>query len=317
MAIYDTSTLGTSNNYITFNNLRSDPYFRIKSRVPNRREIDEFDLRLPEGTGDSDWGTWIGKMYMVIEGVMYPNTEASFHSGREMLRKLASLEVQQSDSESDNGYIPYKWTENVEKQLFLKIIYVDMGESTRQGLKQPFRLICKIKYPHILSQTGKTATLGISTINQLGGAMIPAIIPMSIPSTGSGGSSVFPLSFDTVFGKTRSSGSSTATNDGDNDAWPTIQIYGPCSKPKITNIRTGESIELDVTLASSSDAALISYDQDSLSVVAGNQNVYDKLTSSSTLFKIKPGDNPLTFTGASVGIGSYATVSFFDSWPIS
>lgn len=317
MAIYDTSTLGTSNNYITFNNLRSDPYFRIKSRVPNRREIDEFDLRLPEGTGDADWDTWIGKMYMVIEGVMYPNTEASFHNGREMLRKLASLEVQQSDPESDNGYIPYYWSENVEKQLFVKIIYVDMGESTRQGLKQPFRLICKIKYPHILSRLSKTVTLGVGTINQLGGAEIPAIIPMSILSVQAGSSTTFPMTLPTIFGGVSSSGSTTAINDGDVSAFATIQIYGPCSKPRITNTKTGEFIELDINLPTNSDAALISYDQDSLAVTSMNQNIYGKLTSSSTLFKIKPGSNPLTFTGASVGSGSYATVSFFDAWPLS
>lgn len=317
MAIYDSSTLGTSSNYITFNDDTSSTYFRMRTRTPNRREIREFDLPLPQGVGDADWESWIGKMYLVIEGSMYPDDDSDYYTGREILRKLSSLEVQQDDSESDNGYVPHKWDENVGKQMFLKIMYVDMNENTRQGLKQPFRLICKIKYPHILSQTAKQVTLGISTINNLGGATIPAIIPMSIPSTSSGGSSIFPLTFDSVFGGTRSSGSNVATNDGDVDSFPTIQIYGPCSKPKIANLKTGEYIELDINLPSSSDAALISYDQDSLQVTASNQNVYGKLTAGSTLFKLKPGDNQLTYTGASVGTGSRATISFYDSWPIS
>lgn len=317
MAIYDSSTLGTSSNYITFNDDGNSIYYRMRMRTPSRREIREFDLPLPEGTGDADWQAWIGKMYMIIDGIMYPDDETTYHQGREALRKLASLEVQQSDSNSDGGYVPYQWSENVGKQLFLKVMYVDMNESTRQGLKQPFRLICKVKYPHILAQTSKSVSLGISTINQLGGATIPATIPMAILSTDSGGSSIFPLTFPSVFGGTRSSGSNMATNDGDVDAFPTIQIYGPCSKPKIANLRTGEFIELDINLPSSSDAALISYDQDSLTVTASNQNVYGKLTSGSTLFKIKPGDNQLTFTGASVGVGSRATVSWFDAWPIS
>ena len=317
MAIYDPSTLGTPDNYITFNDDNGSTYFRMKTRTPNRREISEFDLKLPEGTGDSDFDSFIGKSYLIVEGVMYPNTEADFHNGREALRKLASLEVQQSDSQSDFGYVLYKWSENVGKQIAMKVMYVDMAESTRQGLKQPFRLVCKIKYPHILGQENKVVNLGIATVNQLGGATIPATIPMSIPSTTSGGSSIFSLVFPTVFGGTRSSGSTVAVNDGDVDTFPTIQVYGPCSRPKIVNRRTGEYIELDINLPTSSDAAIISYDQDSLSVTAMGQNVYGKLTSGSTLFKLKPGENPLTFTGASVGTGSYCNVAFQDAWPLS
>lgn len=317
MAIYDSSTLGTADNNITFNDDTGSIYFRMRTRTPNRREIAEFDLKLPEGTGDSDFESFIGKTYMIIEGTMYPDSEQDFYEGREILRKLASLEVQQKDSQSDAGYVPHKWSENVGKQVFLKVMYVDMAESTRQGLKQPFRLVCKIKYPHILSQTSKNLTLGISTINQLGGATIPATVPMSILSTDSGGSSIFPLALSTVFGGTRGSGSNLATNDGDVDTFATIQIYGPCSKPKIVNRRTGEYIELDVNLPTSSSAAIITYDQDSLSVTANNVNAYGKITSGSKLFKLKPGDNELTFTGASVGVGSYCTVSWFDAWPLS
>lgn len=317
MAIYDSSTLGTPNNYITFNDESGTTYYRMKTRTPNRREIAEFDLKLPEGTGDSDFESFIGKSYLIIEGVMYPDDETDFHNARENLRKLASLEVEQGDSQSDSGYVPYKWSENVGKQIFVKVMYVDMAESTRQGLKQPFRLICKVKYPHILAQTAKTVQLGITTVNQLGGATIPAIIPMSIPSTTSGGSSIFSLAFPTVLGGTRSSGNTTATNDGDVDTFPTIQIYGPVSRPKVVNRRTGEYIELDINLPTTSDAAIITYDQDSLSVTAQNVNAYGKLTSGSTLFKLKPGDNQLTFTGASLGVGSYCNVSFFDAWPIS
>lgn len=317
MAIYDSSTLGTPENYITFNDDTSTTYYRMKTRTPNRREISEFDLKLPEGTGDSDFESFIGKTYMIIEGIMYPDDEADFHNARENLRKLASLEVQQNDSQSDGGYVLHKWSENVGKQIALKVMYVDMAESTRQGLKQPFRLVCKVKYPHITSQESKTVQLGVATVNQLGGATIPATIAMSIPSTESGGSSVFSLTLPTVFGGTRSSGSTVAVNDGDVDTFPTIQIYGPCSRPKVVNRRTGEYIELDINLPTSSDAAIISYDQDSLSVTAMNQNAYGKLTSGSTLFKIKPGENPMTFTGASVGAGAYCNVAFFDAYPLS
>lgn len=317
MAIYDQSTLGTATNSITFNDLLSDPYYRIKTRQPSRREIREFDIPLPEGTGDADWQSYIGKTYLTIDGVMYPNTEASFHEGREQLRKLASLEVEQADSGSDFGYVPYQWGENVGKQIFVKVMYVDMAESTRLGLKQPFRLICKIKYPTIFSLLPKNILLGVSGIYQLGGVQIPAHVDMSIPSTTSGSSSILPFTLSTILGAQLSSGTNVAVNNGDIATYPSIVIYGPISKPKILNQRTGEYIELDINLPSASDSAVLNYDQDSLSLTAGGSSVYGNLVSGSKLFKLVPGDNQLIFSGASMGTDAHATVNFFDAWPLS
>lgn len=316
MSIYDASTLGTPDNYIIFNDDSTTPYFRMRQRTPSRRELREFESVLPEGSGINDTTSYIGKMYMVLEGTMYPDDEETFHEGREMLRKLASLEVSQSDANSDQGYVLYKWDENVAKQLPLKVLYVDMSENTRFGLKQPFRLLCKIKYPVIYSQLVKGTTLGINSISQLGGVQIPAQVPLSIPSA-SGGTTYFPFTFPVIFGGSRSQGNTSASNDGDIETWPTITINGPISKPKITNRTTGEYIELDVNLSSSSNNIIINYDQDDLSVTADGQNVYGKLTTGSSLFKIVPGSNDITLTGATMGVGAQAHISWRDSWPIS
>lgn len=316
MSIYDSSTIGTSLNQIIFNDDSISPYFRMRSRVPTRRELKEFEMALPEGSGISDTASYIGKMYMILEGTMYPDDEVEFHEGREMLRKLASLEVSQRDANSDYGYVPYRWTENVQKELMLKVLYVDMQENTKLGLKQPFRLLCKVKYPVAYSTIFKSVNLGNQSSVQLGGAQIPALIPLSIPST-SGGTTFFPLAFPVVLGGTSSEGYSGATNEGDIETWPTIVINGPVARPKITNRTTGESIELEVNLTSTGESCIITYDQDSVSIEANGQNVYGKLTSQSKLFKLKPGLNDLIFTGASVGVGANASVSFRDAWPIS
>ena len=316
MSIYDSSTLGTADNFIIFNDDSSNPYYRMCSRTPNRRELRESETILPEGSGINDTNSYIGKMYMVIEGTMYPDDEDGFHDGREQLRRLASLEVSQHDANSDSGYVMYRWNESVAKQLPMKVMYVDMSENTKLGIKQPFRLLCKIKYPVVQSQLVKSVSFGTSSISQLGGLQIPAYVSMSIPST-SGGSTYFPLTFPVVLGGTRSQGATNTTNDGDVPTWPTITINGPVSKPKITNRTTGESIELDINLTSSSSSCTITYDQDSVEIVADNQNVYGKLTSTSKLFKIVPGSNDLTFTGASIGTGATCRVSWHDAWAMS
>jgi hypothetical protein len=316
VSIYDSSTLGTQTNQIIFNDDSISPYFRMRSRVPTRRELKEFETVLPDGSGISDTTSFIGKMYMILEGTMYPDDEVEYHEGREMLRKLASLEIAQEDADSDSGYVLYRWEENTPKEIALKVLYVDMQENTRLGLKQPFRLLCKIKYPVIYSTVSKSAQLITDTVAQLGGAQIPAYVPLSIPST-SGGSTAFPLTFPVVFGASTSLGSSGVTNDGDIETWPTIVINGPVNRPKVTNRTTGESIELEIALPSTSDSCIITYDQDSVAITSQNQNVYGKLTSDSRLFKIQPGNNDLTFTGTSMGEGAQATVNWRDAWPMS
>lgn len=298
MSIYDSSTIGTAGNLIRFNDDTGTPYYRMRSRTPSRRELREFEAVLPEGSGINDTTSYIGKMYMVLEGTMYPDDENGFHEGREALRRLASLEVSQDDANSDNGYVLYKWDENVGKQLPVKVLYADMSENTRFGIKQPFRLLCKIKYPVITAQTTKSVELRLTD---------------PLP----GGGAQFPVEFPVMFGASSSLGQGSVVNDGDIDAWPSIVIYGPIQRPKITNVTTGEVIELDVNLATGSDTCIVTYDQDSLEINASNQNKYGKLTSDSVLFKIQPGINNFTLSGQSIGEGAYATITFRDSWPIS
>lgn len=300
MSIYRTSTLGTSTNQITFNQIGTYPYYRMTARQPTRREIVEFDIKLPEGTGDADYQTFIGKTYLILSGTMYPKDEVTYDQGRKALRKLASLVIQQADAGSDQGYVPYKWSESdgYNKQLFVKALYVDLPESSRNGLKQPFRILCKIKYPVIFGQTAITANLGSSTATISGSSYLPAVLPMAA-------------------GLTTYSSNGSVTNPGDLPTYPSFTVTGPISNPRITNTTTGQYIEVDVNLATSSDTLVINYDQDTLSITQAGNSVLSNLTSGSTLFKLGAGTSQLTLSGATVGTGAYATVSALPAWSLS
>lgn len=300
MSIYRESELGTSNNSITFNELGVYPYYRMKQRQPTRREITEFDIKLPEGIGDADYQTHIGKTYLILAGTMYPKDEATYDEGRRLLRKLASLEIQQADADSDAGYVPYKWTESegIDKQLFVKVLYVDLPESSSNGLKQPFRLLCKIKYPVIFGQTTVTATLGSSTATTSGSSNLPFTLPRAI-------------------GLTTYSSNGSFNNAGDTPTFPTITVFGPISTPRVTNSTTGEYIEVATSLATASDSLIINYDADTLSITVAGNTVMSSLTSTSTLFKLRSGINNLSLTGATVGTGAYATVAALPAWSLS
>lgn len=296
--IFDTSTLGTSNNYITFNDDGATIYYRLKQRMPQQRQIREFDIPLQENTGIADFQTFIGKTMYVLEGTMYPDDEDSFAQGRYALKTLASPMVEQADASSDQGYVPYKWTDSTDKQLFVKVLYVDIPESSKNGIKQPFKIWCQLKYPVIFSQDSNSTTIGNATSTITGGAKLPFVIPV-------------------VLGATTYSSNGSINNTGSTGSYPTITIYGPINIPKITNSTTGEYLELSTNLNSTSDVLIINYDQDSLSVQLNGNSVLNTLTSGSTFFKLKAGINNLTLSGSTIGSGAYATVSANSAWPLS
>ena len=298
MAIYEQSALGTSTNKIVFNDYSSSPVYRVISRAPQQRNVRELDIPIPFESGISDFETLIGKTVYVLDGIMYPGGESEYDQGLRALRKLASLEIQQDDPLSDEGYVPYEWTEfNATKQVFLKVLYVQLPESTRKGLVQPFRLICKIKDPTIFGTTVKIAST-------------QSVDPGTVS-----GSAIYPFSYPIVFGASTYSVTSAATNEGDLPVYPlSITVYGPVNQPEIINDTTGESIRVAENLGSSSNVLRISYDKDSLSAEVDGVNVLG--STSGTFFKLQPGANEITLTGSSIGSGAYVEVSYRDGWPL-
>jgi hypothetical protein len=283
---------------VLFNDYTKSPVYRVISRAPQQRNVRELDIPIPFENGISDFETLIGKTVYVLDGIMYPGGESEYDAGLRALRRLASLELQQDDPLSDEGYVPYEWEEfNSTKQVFLKVLYVQLPESTRKGLVQPFRLICKIKDPTIFGTTVKIAST------------------QSVDPSTSSGAAVYPFSYPIVFGASTYSVTSAATNEGDLPVYPlSITVYGPVNQPVITNDTTGESIKVAENLGSSSNVLRISYDKDSLSAEIDGVNVLG--STSGDFFKLQPGANEITLTGSSIGSGAYVEVSYRDGWPL-
>lgn len=300
MSIYDLSYLGTSTNRVTFNNYGTFPIYRVQSRRPQQRNVRELDIELPFEMGISDFETLIGKVAYIIEGTMYPGTESDYDTGLARLRKLASLEISQSDNNADDGYVPYLFNEfSQTKQIFMKVLYVDIPETTRKGLVQPFRLVCKVKDPTIFGGTAKSLSTEDTD---------PTLL---------GGSAEFDFQFPIIFGASTSSVSNVANNTGDLSTYPTsIQVIGPVNIPTITNTTTGEFITVNVNLTTSSNVLTITYDKDSLSVVHDGNSVLSSVSSDSTFFKLEPGQNTITLTGTSLGSGAYMELNYYDAWPL-
>lgn len=294
-------TLGASDNQIQMNVFDINPVFRVKSRMPQRYQIRQEDFPVPFESGISDFLTLIGQTTYIIQGVMYPSDESSYDAGLATLRKVASLDFAQADALSDTGYVPYVWGEALNnKQLFVKVLYAQVVEDTRQGFVQPFSLICKIKDPTIYGSELKTASTAQSN-----------------PTT-STGAAVYSFTYPVVFGSSLFTVSADANNIGTVSSYPqVINVFGPVTNPRITNSASGEFIEVDVTLSSGSDQLIIQYDKDSLTVTLNGVNVQQHVTTDSTYWKIQPDDNIITLSGSSVGTGAYASVNFYDSWALA
>lgn len=303
MSVYTVAKLGVSDNQVTFNDYTADPVYRVLARAPSKWQIRQQDLPVPFESGSSDFLTLIGESAYILSGKMYPSSETSYDSGLNTLRTVCSLDIEQDDVSSDQGYVPYTWGDgsgDFSKQIFVKPLYVQLAETTQQGFVQPFTIYCKIKDPTIFSGVSKTATtqsanFGVTT-----------------------GSAVFPTTFPVVFGSTLFSVSSTAQNNGTMAGYPaSILVHGPVNIPKITNTKTGEYIEVNVNMTSSSDLLTINYDKDSLNIDLNGTSQLQNLSTNSTLFKIQPGSNVISLTGTSVSTNAYAVVNYYDTYPLA
>lgn len=303
MSIFSKSKLGTADNQIVFNDYTIDPVYRIIARSPSKWQIEQQDLPVPFESGSNDFLTLIGESAYIIVGKMYPSAETSYDDGLNALRSVASLDIEQADPASDTGYVPFTWGDalgDYSKQIFVKPMYCQLAETTQQGFVQPFVIYCKVKDPTIFSGSSKSATSQSSSV------------------TTSGGDAAFPAGFPMLVGSTLMAVSATATNLGTLDGYPaSIQIYGPINHPKITNGASGEFIEVDCNLTSATDLLTITYDKDSLDINLNGISQIQNLTSNSTLFKLKPGLNVLSLTGASVSDNAYFICNYYDTWPLA
>jgi hypothetical protein len=308
MSIYSKATLGYSDNQIVFNDTTTDPYYRASARAPQKYQIREQDIPIPFESGIADFRTLVGQTVYVLEGTMYPSSENTYDTGLAALREVSDLDIDQDDPYSgsvfsNDGYVPYVWGDasgDLTKQLFVKPLYVMAAETTKQGFVLPFKILCKIKDPTVYGATLKTASTADGTPG------------------GTTGSAAYPFSYPIAFGATYYTVSATATNNGTTPVYPqSIDVYGPVTNPKITNGATGDFIQVNVTLNSSSDHLQIQYGKDYLAVTLNGTSVINDVTTDTTYFKIKPGGNGISLTGSSISSGSYATVNYYDGYSLA
>lgn len=300
MSIFSKATLGIGEDTLTFNDDTAAIYFRMQREDPRNFSIRNYDTPLPQESGMIDFRTLIGRADIMLTGTMYPNDEQQYDLGRKLLRKVSSPDFWQSHPDSDEGYIPYTYDEGGKSyQIFVKPLYVYLPKTSQSGIKQPFQIFTKVKYPVVFSAITKI----------FGNYGVPAIIS---------GAAKYPLKYPVGFGAATYSVTSTANNEGDIEAYPRgITVTGPINSPRITNTLTSEYIEVAVNLPTLSDTLSIVYDQDDIHILLNGVSVYGSLTATSTLFKLRTGSQDITLSGSSISTGARITGTYADAYPLA
>ncbi|MEU6822796.1 hypothetical protein ABZ921_19390 [Streptomyces atriruber] len=107
------------------------------------------------------------------------------------------------------------------------------------------------------------------------------------------------LNYPLDFGEPGSTGTVTATNDGDAAAHPLVRFRGPVALPSITNITTGAVLEYDITLAAD-DELLVDTDNGTVTLNRTASRLYTATARSvpENTFTLPPSSASLTFRAA-------------------
>lgn len=100
-------------------------------------------------------------------------------------------------------------------------------------------------------------------------------------------------------------------NAGNRPMWPTFEIYGNCTNPKITNETTGEFLRFMMDIG---NASYLEVDSNYKQVLLnGSSNRRGNMTPESTWFPLQPGHNVLRYSASDVS-DSQCIIRYRDAW---
>lgn len=114
-----------------------------------------------------------------------------------------------------------------------------------------------------------------------------------------------------TFGAVSTGGLFECDNEGTFPTSPVIKLTGPVTNPRVTNVTTGQTTELELTVSSGDYVVL---DAGARTVLLnGTASRYSSLASDSEWFDLEPGVNEIRYE-ASTTTSSAITVTFRSAW---
>ena len=234
---------------ITFNkNTDKDNWYRLISIIfdTNVRNIEDEKIDM----GIEDYDSKLGKGTGRLKVGVFAASEGKLNKLIADLKEALNPILMQENPNSDEGYLPFKWTETIDTTAYNMEVWVKSLEIPRVLLNENgsgaiTECNIKAKEPKKFSQ---------ETID---------IIVHTASATGTG------------------------TNAGDMPTYPTITITGPSqASPKIYYSETGEYFEVNDTLGLGDEYII---DCKEATVKKNGVNAYDKKTAGSKFLSLKSG----------------------------
>jgi len=258
-----------------------------KFLLHDNRGFDVSDLRIDiQNLGNMDGarlGNYFeGKRTFTIEGQINASSEADLETQRRLMQGALSI-----DEGLKTMTVVTRGGLTVTIDVILTSLQLDHDKGENTWGEFQIQLVAPNFY-----FDGNVLNSETLTINAGEGGAIPAEIPFSF---GSGGS-----------------GNVTATNAGNGKARPLIKIYGPIQDPTVQNATTEKSISVTYTLNSAED--FIEIDTRNQTVkLNGVSDIISNVTGDLEDFYLLPGDNVLKLVAVAF-TEAEATVEWYDSY---
>lgn len=203
-----------------------------------------------------------------------------------LLRTLNATRKQQKQ-------LRWRWlADTLELQSNVRVV----GMTPPKGTDKGARVICQVLLRHAdpvhYTQTAVLQATGAPSVSISGMPFpVPWPVPWALISSGSG----------TI----------NATNDGDEDAWPVIDIAGPIENPVVQNQSTGKSLYFDGLSLAVGETLSIDMNPASRSAVVGGVSKFSAIRmAASEFFSVTAGaTESITFSGSGTDGNTTMTVS--------
>lgn len=128
------------------------------------------------------------------------------------------------------------------------------------------------------------------------------------PTGGSGGL-IYPISYPLVYGVAATPSNATCTNNGNEATDSIIEFAGPILTPRLISSTLGSALEFNLDLPAG-QTLTVDTDRGTVQLNGTTDRLYTRSNFSVPVeyFKLLPGDNDLTLTGATIGTGAQVQV---------
>lgn len=243
----------------------------------------ELEVRNDEMTKEGQHGVWdffsfYGKRLITFEGVIVGANELEVHTKKDLMQSV--LELPPQPTSSDDGTVIVKWTDPLGRAIQTEAKIASTIRLHR-GLKQLFRLDFQFS---LKSTTPKIETQTVFQVNALRGyPMAGLIIPLIAPF-------IIPINYINSF---------VVSNTGNTEADITVRLYGSSimniTNPKVTNLTTGKSITINVTLTDATKHISINSQTGAVLDQDGN-DLSGSIQAGSAFIRLNVGSNTIYYT---------------------